>query len=243
MTDMPNLPRIPVDWRWVWATLATTAVMVTVLVVFYYPQLPDSMPVHWNAAGQADGFRPRSLGGFLGLILLGPGSIILTMVATMGLISQQSTHVTGMGGAKTPEQAHHTWHGYRIVQGNLGWYLFTLNLLILVMLTRSYGGATGRWETPLMLVLIFGLTVVLIHRQLSQQREVEKDHPRPAGERDKWWGILYNDPEDSRILVDTGSGSNFTFNIGRPAGRVLAILVLGAPVALIIIVGISALWP
>lgn len=241
MTEMPDLPRIPVPWRWVWATVAATAVMVAVLVVFYYPQLPDPMPVHWNAAGEADGFREKTLGGFLGLVLLSPGILILTMVATMGMISQQSTHVTGMGGAKTPEEAHRTWHGYRIVQGNLGWYLFTLNLLVLIMLTRSYGGNTGRWEMPLMLVLIFGLTGLLIHRQLGQQRAVEKSHPRPAEERGKWWGILYNDPEDPRILVDTGSGSNFTFNIGRPVGRVLALLVLGAPVVLIIVVGIAAL--
>lgn len=241
MSEMPDLPRIPVNWKWVGATAASTAVMVAVLVTFYYPQLPDPMPVHWNAAGQPDNFEPKSLGRFLGLTLLGPGILLLSMVATMGLISVQSTSITSMGGAKTPEEAHRTWHSYRIVQGNMGWYLFLLNLLIMVMLTRSYGGNTSRFEVPLGLGLILVLTGVFIVQQLRQQREVEKEYPRPADEQGKWWGMFYNDPADPRILVDTGSGSNFTFNIGRPLGRVLAVLLLGLPVLLIGGVLIAAL--
>lgn len=241
MTEMPDLPRIPVAWRWVWATVVSTAVIVSALVAFEYPQLPDPMPVHWNAAGEPDGFRPKSMGAFLGLVLLGPGGLILTMLGTMGLISMQSTSITGMGGARTPAEAHRTWHGYRIVQGNLGWYLFLLNLLVLAMLARSYGGHAGPWELPLMLLLILALTAVLILRQLRQQHEVDREHPRPAEERAKWRGIFYHDPADARILVETESGGNVTFNTGRPVGRVLAGLLLGLPVLLLIWVGVKAL--
>lgn len=240
MTEMPDLPRIPVNWKWVGATVASTAVMLAVLVTFYYPQLPDPMPVHWNAAGQPDNFEPKSLGRFLGLTMLGPGILILTMLATMGMVSLQSTSVTGMGGAKTPAEAHRTWHSYRIVQGNMGWYLFVLNLLILLMLARSYGGNASRFELPLSMVLIFGLTALFIAQQLRQQREVEKQYPRPAEEQAKWRGIFYHDPEDPRLLVDTGSGSNFTFNIGRPAGKALAGLLLGFPVLLVAWIGYEA---
>ena len=31
----------------------------------FYSQLPDSMPVHWNAAGKPDGFAPKLSGAFL----------------------------------------------------------------------------------------------------------------------------------------------------------------------------------
>lgn len=241
MTEMPDLPRIPVAWRWVWATVVSTAVIVAALVAFEYPRLPDPMPVHWNAAGEPDGFRPKSMGAFLGLVLLGPGSLILTMLGSMGLISMQSTSITGMGGAKTPAEAHRTWHGYRIVQGNLGWYLFLLNLAVLFMLARSYGGNTAPFELPLMLALIFALTAALIVRQVRQQKAVEEEYPRPAGERAKWRGIFYHDPEDPRILVDTGSGSNVTFNTGRPAGRVLAGLLFALPALLLLWIGTAAL--
>lgn len=241
MTGMPDLPRIPVAWGWVWATVATTAVIVAALVAFEYPRLPDPMPVHWNAAGEPDGFRPKSMGAFLGPVLLGPGTLILTMLVTMGLISAQSAAVTGRGGARTPAEAHRTWHSYRIVQGNLGWYLFLLNLIVLAMLARSYGGNAARFDLPLMLALIFALTATLIVRQVRQQKAVEEEYPRPAEERAKWRGIFYHDPADPRILVDTGSGSNVTFNTGRPAGRLLAGLLFALPALLLLWVGAAAL--
>jgi len=43
--------------------------------VYMYPQMPDRMPSHWNAAGQVDGYMPKPLALFLipfgSLVMLG----------------------------------------------------------------------------------------------------------------------------------------------------------------------------
>jgi len=43
--------------------------------VYVYPQVPDRMPSHWNAAGQVDGYMPKPLSLFLipfgSLVMLG----------------------------------------------------------------------------------------------------------------------------------------------------------------------------
>ena len=43
--------------------------------VYMYPQVPDRMPSHWNAAGQVDGYMPKLLSLFLipfgSLVMLG----------------------------------------------------------------------------------------------------------------------------------------------------------------------------
>lgn len=239
---MPDLPKIRMEWKWGIATLVSTAAVTALLVGVYYPQLPDPMPIHWNAAGEADGFRDKTLGGFLGSILIGPVILLLTLLASQGFISMQSGHITEMGGAKNPNEAHRTWLGYRSLMKHLGWYMFTLNLLVMFMLLRSYSGNTHPLELTALLIVIFALTGLLTWIQVREQKAAEAKYPKSAEERGKTWGIFYNDPADSRILVDTGSGANYTFNIGRPAGKVLALLTFGVlPVGLILWIAVSAL--
>ena len=238
---MPDLPKIPMTWRWILATVVTTAIVVILLLVVYYPDIPDPMPAHWNAAGEADAFREKTLGGFLFNILLGPVVLVLSHLAAEAMLSMQSAYVTGPGGAKEPNEAHRTWHGYRATQRHLGWFMFTLNLLVLFMLARNYTGNPNRWELPLSLATIFALCGVFMWELVKEQKTIEKKYPKKPGEQGKAWGIFYNDPEDKRILVDTGTGTNFTFNLGQPAGRAWAfILFILLPGALLVWVAISA---
>jgi len=45
-----------------------------------YPQMPEQMPVHWNAAGQVDGYGSRFMGLFLfPLVTLGVGLLMLVI--------------------------------------------------------------------------------------------------------------------------------------------------------------------
>lgn len=67
MNDLPNLPKLPFNWTWVLATVATTVVLAGIGLYVYYPSLPDPMPVHWNGSGEADNWTPKSVGSFLGV--------------------------------------------------------------------------------------------------------------------------------------------------------------------------------
>lgn len=233
---MPNLPKIPINWTWIVATALSTVIVVSLLLFVYYPGIPDPMPVHWNAAGEADRFTEKTLGAFLFNILLGPIILILTLLGAEAMISMQSAYLTGPGGAKTPNEAYRTWHGYQSSKKHMGWFLFVLNLLIMVMMLRTYAGNPGRWELPLLLVAIFGLCGLLMWAMIRDQKVTAEKYPRGQGERGPAWGIFYNDPEDKRILVDTGSGSNFTFNLGRPAGKAWAVILF------VLIPGVLLVW-
>lgn len=233
---MPNLPKIPISWRWIMATALSTVIVVALLLFVYYPGIPDPMPVHWNAAGEADRFAEKTLGTFLFTILLGPIVLLLTLLGAEAMISMQSAYVTGPGGAKTPNEAYRTWYGYQSSKKHMGWFLFVLNLLIMAMLVRTYAGNPSRWELPVFLVVVFALCGVLLWAMIKDQQATEQKYPKEPGERGKAWGIFYNDPEDKRILVDTGSGSNFTFNLGQPAGKAWALILF------VLIPGVLLLW-
>lgn len=113
MNDLPNLPKLPFNWTWVLATVATTVVLAGIGLYVYYPSLPDPMPVHWNGSGEADNWTPKSVGSFLSLILIGPGIILLTLSGMQALLTMQSGVITQRGGAKSANEAHRQWETYK----------------------------------------------------------------------------------------------------------------------------------
>lgn len=64
------------------STRAATVTMLSMLLLAFlvalvlYPQMPDPMPSHWNAAGEVDGYLPRLWGLFL-LPLIAVGIFLL----------------------------------------------------------------------------------------------------------------------------------------------------------------------
>ncbi|WP_332852463.1 SdpI family protein [Duganella sp. S19_KUP01_CR8] len=53
--------------------------VATAATVYFWPQLPARVPVHWNAGGVVDGYGPKAA-----LWLLGPG--MMAMVAWLGMV-------------------------------------------------------------------------------------------------------------------------------------------------------------
>lgn len=62
------------DWP-VWLVLG----ILIVLGVYFYPRLPERVPVHWNAAGEVDGYGSRFVGAF-GLTLTALGCYAFMLV-------------------------------------------------------------------------------------------------------------------------------------------------------------------
>jgi uncharacterized membrane protein len=52
----------------------------TAVTAYFYPALPESVPIHWNAAGQVDGYGPR-----WHLWLLGPGAMTALLLLAIAL--------------------------------------------------------------------------------------------------------------------------------------------------------------
>lgn len=236
--SLPNLPRIPIDWRWPIALVLSTALVVVVITYFYFPDLPDPMPVHWNAAGEADGFQAKTLPNFLFTLLIAPVILLVVLLGSQALISHLSTTITGVGsGVKDTNQAHRVWLGQKHMMSAMGWYLTGLNLVILIGFAATYGPGSGSGRFLVLILIGAGvLTAFLIWSSVRAQREAERRYPPPEEERGKRWGIFHNDPEDSRIFVPTegGGGSNFTPNIGTTGGRIAAAVLFGLPVILLL---------
>lgn len=62
-----------------WPLLALILILFA-LGIYFYPQLPERVPSHWNIRGEVDGYSNRVFGAF-GLPLLNLGIYILMLVA------------------------------------------------------------------------------------------------------------------------------------------------------------------
>ncbi|MEO1421263.1 MAG: DUF1648 domain-containing protein, partial [Pseudomonadota bacterium] len=48
-------------------------VLATAASAYFYPSLPEQVPIHWNAAGEVDGYGSKLMGS-----LFGPGLALFT---------------------------------------------------------------------------------------------------------------------------------------------------------------------
>ncbi len=60
-------------------TAAISVALMWLIAAWYYPQLPDTVPIHWNSHGQADDFMEKPWGVFI-MPLISTGVLLLLSV-------------------------------------------------------------------------------------------------------------------------------------------------------------------
>lgn len=72
-------------------------------------------------------------------------------------------------------------------------------------------------------VLVFRIELGVRHQQ--EQLTKDSGHTWYVDDDDKWiGGILYYNPDDSRLLINARIGTNSSFNLAHPAGKVIGVL-------------------
>lgn len=113
------------------------------------------------------------------------------------------------------------------------WCMAALNLCIWLLQDHFWGMMAAT------LAFCFGLTAAVVGVEFRTRRMQEKltagcTGPVCVDEDEKWiWGLFYYDPQDDRLMANQRTGLNSTFNLARPAGRVIvglcALLLLAMP--------------
>jgi len=167
-TREPNRPVIrpemtPVDWLLEAIALVGLGVLLG-YVAYYYPQLPASIPTHFNAAGVADEYGTRTSILFLPVIAL----FIYVMMTLINLVP----HTFNYPGKITPANAPRQYTlATRLVR-----YLKTLLVLLFFYISYSTtqvvineASGLGRWFLPLFLSFLFIPIIVYMVMALSKK--------------------------------------------------------------------------
>lgn len=223
----------PIPWAWYLAGLVSALVSFAYALT-YFDQVPDPMPVHFNASGEADSFVAKTLTAFLGMHLLPLAIFLLAGVGSAGLIQVQARSAaedTYPTRSNTQRQRSVTM--LRGMQKPLAGFLLALMVMISVGMHMSFG-AWGPvrinlfWLLAGIIVVCAGL--ILITSRL--QRRVDEQYPPEDEKETLRWGMVYFNRDDERVFIDQLGGTNLTLNFARPgAWGVLAALFIPLAIA------------
>lgn len=215
-------------WCWIAALLVLAG--AGLLLSLRWEEIPERFPVHWNARGEPDNWVDRSPASVGAPLLVGGGLVAFLALLTWGF---GKLHRGGKRGAE--RRSLEAWLLGEIL-GTVACGLALLFAVIAVQPLRSHPDELppgfGWWVG----VGIAVLSIFILWRSRLAARRLEAIAPQAAEEREfwRWGGILYVNPEDSRLFVPKRVGLGWTLNFGRPVSwLVLAGLLL--PVVLVLL--------
>lgn len=182
-----------------------------------YPGMPDNIPIHWNTAGEADDFRPKSIGW-----AFGPLFIALALVLGVLVLHQ----FMGRSALTVPSERE----AYALTFGYMNLSMAVIFSWISVMGWHAMD--LGPW--PIAFALLASLPILIIMGmylgRITAERKALSNDGEPSMDPRYWvWGgVFYRNPADPRTWVPkpphTGVGS--TVNLATPGGKLTIALLL-----------------
>ncbi|HET9783601.1 MAG TPA: DUF5808 domain-containing protein, partial [Terriglobales bacterium] len=180
------------------AILATAAAWLAA----HWPQIPPRFPVHWNAAGAANGWAARSFWGVYGLLCLAA-----VVCAVLLLFAYATWHWSKSPHARSsPQQRRATAFTC----------LATAYLLALVFGFAALMPLLRRPERLVLPVVIAVPLVVAILLLIAWRVHPAGDEHRRRDHDNHWVaGLFYYNPYDPAVMVPKRFGLGYTFNFAN----------------------------
>jgi uncharacterized membrane protein len=218
----------------VWPVLAVIVLAVATAVnVALYPTLPDPLPVHFNAAGDPDGWAAKSVWSVFGVLMIGAAVVVLLTVLSV-VAARYSARTQA---DDTAEQAALRSEVQRSmltsVLSRLS-FVIALGISAIELAQRLLPGV--KWATAVsaigLVVLVMVVVISTVIRARVQVRPAnvrDPRSPRPdAVDDDRHWkgGLFYVNRDDPALVVPRRFGLGWTLNLGRPGGVAVTVLLL-----------------
>jgi uncharacterized membrane protein len=202
--------------RFVFAYLISLATILAGAVV--WESIPDTMPVHWDAAGNADSFAPKGwlttfagawIGMFLTTVLLLAANISSRRAIRLG--TESSEELLREQEAVDQWATHGTWASIAVV--------FSIASSLLSLLTWV-DAAHGVIVVSVMITMFAALLVIVFGYQIARRahRSTATVWAESDGGDDAYWiaGLVYVNRHDRAIIVPKLVEAGWTLNLGRP---------------------------
>jgi len=240
----PLTPRLLRDFSNLW--LETVVVLLTIapfaVLAFYYPQLPDVVPIHWNLAGEADGWADKS---FFSVF---PPAILAAYLQIFWIILKQD--IIRARFRVPAEQAERVLSLKEIsLQANVGlidwcrlvcgFLLGTVALLIVSPLVSPSIASVLNISVWANVVLLLTGIAFYLYRMILASREIKSLTGQITFQTDdemQGWtdGLFYYNPKDTAFMVEKPGGVGYTINFAHKRTIVYLVLVFLPEVVLVL---------
>ncbi|MDQ3712685.1 MAG: DUF1648 domain-containing protein [Acidobacteriota bacterium] len=233
----PLKPRHLRDFSSFWAELAVLVLTIVPLAIltFYYPSLPDVVPIHWNAAGEADGWAKKNFSSVFFLPVLAAFLQFFWIILKQDIIkarfrvpAEQAEKILSL--KEISLQANVGMVDWcRLVCGVL---LGTVALLVLSAIAPSSVAAALNISVWTILIVMLSGMAFYLYRMILVNREIKaltgQITFQTADEMEGWTnGLFYYNPQDAAFMVEKPGGVGYTINFAhKRAFFYLALVVL-----------------
>lgn len=197
------------------------AVVILLAVILWgasiYGQLPQVLPTHWNAAGEADAFGTKSVWTVFGALFIGAASCLLLMGLQLGLNRRQNV---------TPSEK-------RVNALSLSYLNLAMAVLFgWIAVLSWYGLQPGPVFIVFTVLLVVPILVILAVNmpRLKEDRAAVTSSAEPSL-NPKYWvlgGMFYNNPTDRRVIVPRPPhmGVGGTMNLATAGGKLFVVFIV-----------------
>lgn len=207
-----------------------------IILAYYYPALPERVPVHWGLNGQPDRWARKTFSTVFFLPVL-----TAYMQAWFLLLKYDLAHARMTLPAEQAEiylkyKERLMVASLRMVDWVRGWtalLLSTVSMFILLTTIDALRGwmrtaTTALWSSLAMLLAgVFYLLYRMMKADSDLETETGNSDVRRESEEAKWsgGGLFYYNPDDPSLMVEKKDGLGFTYNFaGKGVGLRLAFL-------------------
>ncbi|MDO5619421.1 DUF1648 domain-containing protein [Kocuria sp.] len=225
--------------------IGVVVVLATLAVAWLvWDRLPEQVPLHTGADGQVTRWGEKTVGNVLMGPLMGGGGMLLAMVVVLGvagLLRPRPSTAPGTGadslGTMVRQAATMTAMMQAAGWGCLG-FLLAITALEVPRWIWGYDTASPVWLFGVGILVLVGLQWVFGRRVRSRIEGELAALEVPVGpqterELEAWRYVTVVDDPSGPLWVPLGVPStNFTVNIAKPLGKVLALGFVGLLLAL-----------
>lgn len=210
------------------------------MLAHFYPRLPEMLPTHWNAVGEADGWSRKTLSSVFFLPALGVYLQTFFFVLKRDLVQAKMT----LPGTNTEEYLRGkekflaaNMHLLDLARAAVAALFFATALLMVFTSVPEF----KRYEKFAHVAVLSSTGVLLIGmgyflwRMVAVNRRLDElmgeEYVQRADEEEHWryGGLTYYNREDPALVVEKLTGVGYTLNMGNPAVWYRLALMLGIP--------------
>ena len=188
----------------------------------HWSEIPDPMPVHWDIAGNPNGWMPKTWLLYAGMTA---GELVLCLMLTFAIVGMlYFSRQIAASGASAREERRFRWIGIAALLA--GSYL-SAALAFLPLSPRatfSFGGVTF-----FLAIMVVG-SIEMVRRGQGGTRLAHANGEPIIADRTPdtcWkWGAIYYNPDDPALVVEKRFGIGWTLNFAHRGAWIFVGLIL-----------------
>jgi uncharacterized membrane protein len=231
---------------WVEITAFLLIVIPVIMLISKFDSLPEKFPVHWNFRGKVDSYSDKSVGGIFSPTFISVGIYLSILLISRFIVKSKIS----LPDACSMEYARLKFQQITVFvrimdMVKLGVMItFSFISMIPILITKFSEETVfeaAMFINIIVIAMIITAVIILLIKNININKQLRDiSGTVNIGYRDEakfWkWGIFYINPNDPAVWVERRDGLGYTINLGHAQGLLVLALLLGIPLAIILVV-------